>query len=206
MCGGGGLWRLIHDKVNSIKGLETTTTMRKDLYHRFIPPVQFFVLFCFLNASTAPVIVKVRVCVACACVPACACASSSQVIGGRLRLVYEECEDGTDDFWCHMYSPLIHSIGWSRSIGHRFKRSGEAVLFTTMNIIWDPAVLLWPLFSEGDVNKCTKVYTFSKNVGVRTRCFSLSSHWEKFTSAGQVCLLFANYTLTDPRPQPHDWW
>lgn len=47
-----------------------------------------------------------------------------QVIGGRLRLVYEECEDGTDDFWCHMYSPLIHSIGWSRSIGHRFKRSG----------------------------------------------------------------------------------
>lgn len=46
------------------------------------------------------------------------------MIGGRLRLVYEECDDGTDDFWCHMYSPLIHSIGWSRSIGHRFKRSG----------------------------------------------------------------------------------
>ncbi|XP_067089116.1 MBT domain-containing protein 1-like [Osmerus mordax] len=46
-----------------------------------------------------------------------------QVIGGRLKLVYEECSDGTDDFWCHMYSPLIHSIGWSRSIGHRFKRS-----------------------------------------------------------------------------------
>lgn len=47
------------------------------------------------------------------------------VIGGRLRLVYEESEDKTDDFWCHMYSPLIHPIGWSRSIGHRFKRSGE---------------------------------------------------------------------------------
>uniref|UniRef100_A0A8C8HJZ5 FCS-type domain-containing protein n=1 Tax=Oncorhynchus tshawytscha TaxID=74940 RepID=A0A8C8HJZ5_ONCTS len=46
-----------------------------------------------------------------------------QVIGGRLRLVYEECSDGSDDFWCHMYSPLIHSIGWSRGIGHRFKRS-----------------------------------------------------------------------------------
>ncbi|KAM4715702.1 MBT domain-containing protein 1 isoform 2-T2 [Anableps anableps] len=44
-----------------------------------------------------------------------------QVIGGRLRLVYED--DGLDDFWCHMYSPLIHNIGWSRSIGHRFKRS-----------------------------------------------------------------------------------
>lgn len=49
-----------------------------------------------------------------------------QVIGGRLRLVYEDCQDGSDDFWCHMYSPLIHSIGWSRSIGHRFKRSGES--------------------------------------------------------------------------------
>ncbi|XP_028268103.1 MBT domain-containing protein 1-like isoform X2 [Parambassis ranga] len=49
-----------------------------------------------------------------------------QVIGGRLRLVYEECDDGTDDFWCHMYSPLIHNIGWSRSIGHRFKRSDVA--------------------------------------------------------------------------------
>ncbi|KAK9534464.1 hypothetical protein VZT92_006907 [Zoarces viviparus] len=46
-----------------------------------------------------------------------------QVIGGRLRLVYEECDDGSDDFWCHMYSPLIHSIGWSRSIGHRSKPS-----------------------------------------------------------------------------------
>uniref|UniRef100_A0AAY4C675 FCS-type domain-containing protein n=1 Tax=Denticeps clupeoides TaxID=299321 RepID=A0AAY4C675_9TELE len=44
-----------------------------------------------------------------------------QVIGGRLRLVYEESEDGSDDFWCHMFSPLIHNIGWSRSIGHRFK-------------------------------------------------------------------------------------
>lgn len=55
---------------------------------------------------------------------------SAQVIGGRLRLVYEECEDGTDDFWCHMYSPLIHSIGWSRSIGHRFKRSGGWSLVT----------------------------------------------------------------------------
>ncbi|XP_038133712.1 MBT domain-containing protein 1 isoform X1 [Cyprinodon tularosa] len=47
-----------------------------------------------------------------------------QVIGGRLRLVYED--DGLDDFWCHMYSPLIHNIGWSRSIGHRFKRSDVA--------------------------------------------------------------------------------
>ncbi|XP_061085777.1 MBT domain-containing protein 1 isoform X3 [Conger conger] len=54
-----------------------------------------------------------------------------QVIGGRLRLVYEESEDGTDDFWCHMYSPLIHCIGWSRSIGHRFKRS---VIFSFLDV------------------------------------------------------------------------
>lgn len=54
-----------------------------------------------------------------------------QVIGGRLRLVYEESQDGTDDFWCHMFSPLIHSIGWSRSIGHRFKRSGKCSLYGT---------------------------------------------------------------------------
>ncbi|XP_054026462.1 MBT domain-containing protein 1 isoform X3 [Melanerpes formicivorus] len=45
------------------------------------------------------------------------------VIGGRLRLVYEESEDKSDDFWCHMYSPLIHHVGWSRAIGHRFKRA-----------------------------------------------------------------------------------
>lgn len=51
------------------------------------------------------------------------------VIGGRLRLVYEESEDKNDDFWCHMYSPLIHHIGWSRSIGHRFKRPGKLLLF-----------------------------------------------------------------------------
>ncbi|KAK1805563.1 hypothetical protein P4O66_019230 [Electrophorus voltai] len=57
-----------------------------------------------------------------------------QVIGGRLRLVYEESQDGSDDFWCHMYSPLIHSIGWSRSIGHRFKRSG-CLLFKTSDMV-----------------------------------------------------------------------
>ncbi|XP_075435978.1 MBT domain-containing protein 1 isoform X3 [Ascaphus truei] len=50
-------------------------------------------------------------------------ATVDSVIGGRLRLVYEESEDKTDDFWCHMYSPLIHHIGWSRSMGHRFKRT-----------------------------------------------------------------------------------
>uniref|UniRef100_A0A674E7M3 Mbt domain containing 1 n=1 Tax=Salmo trutta TaxID=8032 RepID=A0A674E7M3_SALTR len=61
-----------------------------------------------------------------------------QVIGGRLRLVYEE---SSDDFWCHMYSPLIHAIGWSRSIGHRFKRSGQS-----SSLFWMDAPA--PLFAK----------------------------------------------------------
>ncbi|XP_074682858.1 lethal(3)malignant brain tumor-like protein 2 isoform X2 [Strix aluco] len=46
------------------------------------------------------------------------------VIGGRLRLLYE---DGysDDDFWCHMWSPLIHPVGWSRRVGHSMKRAEE---------------------------------------------------------------------------------
>ncbi|XP_067830761.1 lethal(3)malignant brain tumor-like protein 2 isoform X2 [Heptranchias perlo] len=44
------------------------------------------------------------------------------VIGGRLRLLYEDCEED-DDFWCHMWSPLIHSVGWSKRVGHKVKRT-----------------------------------------------------------------------------------
>lgn len=45
------------------------------------------------------------------------------VIGGRLRLLYED-GDGDDDFWCHMWSPLIHPVGWSRRVGHCIKKPG----------------------------------------------------------------------------------
>ncbi|XP_041033736.1 lethal(3)malignant brain tumor-like protein 2 isoform X2 [Carcharodon carcharias] len=45
------------------------------------------------------------------------------VIGGRLRLLYEDCEED-DDFWCHMWSPLIHSVGWSKRVGHKLKCTG----------------------------------------------------------------------------------
>ncbi|XP_072348109.1 lethal(3)malignant brain tumor-like protein 2 isoform X2 [Scyliorhinus torazame] len=45
------------------------------------------------------------------------------VIGGRLRLLYEDCEED-DDFWCHMWSPLIHSVGWAKRVGHKVKRTG----------------------------------------------------------------------------------
>uniref|UniRef100_A0A2K5IE27 FCS-type domain-containing protein n=1 Tax=Colobus angolensis palliatus TaxID=336983 RepID=A0A2K5IE27_COLAP len=44
------------------------------------------------------------------------------VIGGRLRLLYED-GDSDDDFWCHMWSPLIHPVGWSRRVGHGIKMS-----------------------------------------------------------------------------------
>uniref|UniRef100_H3AER1 Lethal(3)malignant brain tumor-like protein 2 n=1 Tax=Latimeria chalumnae TaxID=7897 RepID=H3AER1_LATCH len=46
------------------------------------------------------------------------------VIGGRLRLLYED-GDNDDDFWCHMWSPLIHSVGWSKRVGHSLKKSEE---------------------------------------------------------------------------------
>ncbi|XP_062989658.1 lethal(3)malignant brain tumor-like protein 2 isoform X2 [Elgaria multicarinata webbii] len=44
------------------------------------------------------------------------------VIGGRLRLLYED-GDSDDDFWCHMWSPLIHPVGWSRRVGHSIKKT-----------------------------------------------------------------------------------
>ncbi|XP_004625810.1 lethal(3)malignant brain tumor-like protein 2 [Octodon degus] len=44
------------------------------------------------------------------------------VIGGRLRLLYED-GDSDDDFWCHMWSPLIHPLGWSWRVGHGIKMS-----------------------------------------------------------------------------------
>uniref|UniRef100_A0A672QAR4 Lethal(3)malignant brain tumor-like protein 2 n=1 Tax=Sinocyclocheilus grahami TaxID=75366 RepID=A0A672QAR4_SINGR len=44
------------------------------------------------------------------------------VVGGRLRLLYEDGGLGPSgevlsDFWCHMQSPLLHPVGWSE----RFK-------------------------------------------------------------------------------------
>ncbi|XP_030058906.1 lethal(3)malignant brain tumor-like protein 2 isoform X3 [Microcaecilia unicolor] len=43
------------------------------------------------------------------------------VIGGRLRLLYED-GNSDDDFWCHIWSPLIHPVGWSRRVGHSIKK------------------------------------------------------------------------------------
>lgn len=47
------------------------------------------------------------------------------VIGGRLRLVYADQSDAPEntipDFWCHMWSPIIHPPGWSTRVGHPIK-------------------------------------------------------------------------------------
>ncbi|XP_046888764.1 lethal(3)malignant brain tumor-like protein 2 isoform X2 [Hypomesus transpacificus] len=48
------------------------------------------------------------------------------VVGGRLRLVYEDGgkEDPAEplsEFWCHMWSPLLHPVGWSYKVGHTIK-------------------------------------------------------------------------------------
>ncbi|XP_064179881.1 lethal(3)malignant brain tumor-like protein 2 isoform X2 [Anguilla rostrata] len=54
------------------------------------------------------------------------------VIGGRLRLLYEDAglePDGEalSDFWCHMWSPLLHPMGWSRKVGHAIKSHDKRV-------------------------------------------------------------------------------
>ncbi|XP_036428775.1 lethal(3)malignant brain tumor-like protein 2 isoform X2 [Colossoma macropomum] len=54
------------------------------------------------------------------------------VIGGRLRLIYEDAGLGPtgevlSDFWCHMWSPLIHPINWSVRVGHLIKETDKSV-------------------------------------------------------------------------------
>ncbi|XP_054455088.1 lethal(3)malignant brain tumor-like protein 2 isoform X2 [Anoplopoma fimbria] len=53
------------------------------------------------------------------------------ITGGRLRLVYEDQSDANEntlsDFWCHMWSPLLHPIGWSRKVGHAFRAPANSV-------------------------------------------------------------------------------
>ncbi|XP_077358315.1 lethal(3)malignant brain tumor-like protein 2 isoform X2 [Festucalex cinctus] len=46
----------------------------------------------------------------------------ASVTGGRLRLLYMDQSDSPEnvitDFWCHLASPLLHPIGWSKKVGH----------------------------------------------------------------------------------------
>ncbi|XP_026207597.1 lethal(3)malignant brain tumor-like protein 2 isoform X2 [Anabas testudineus] len=52
------------------------------------------------------------------------------IIGGRLRLVFTDQTDApenvTSDFWCHMWSPLVHPVGWSSRVGHAIKAPGNS--------------------------------------------------------------------------------
>ncbi|XP_077595433.1 lethal(3)malignant brain tumor-like protein 2 isoform X2 [Stigmatopora nigra] len=47
------------------------------------------------------------------------------IIGGRLQLLYLDQSDSPENintnFWCHLSSPLLHPIGWSRRVGHNTK-------------------------------------------------------------------------------------
>ncbi|KAM9463287.1 lethal(3)malignant brain tumor-like protein 2 [Clarias gariepinus] len=54
------------------------------------------------------------------------------MIGGRLRLIYEDAGLGASgevlsDFWCHMLSPLIHPINWSVRVGHLIKETDKSI-------------------------------------------------------------------------------
>ncbi|XP_051968451.1 lethal(3)malignant brain tumor-like protein 2 isoform X1 [Xyrauchen texanus] len=54
------------------------------------------------------------------------------IIGGRLRLLYEDGGLGASgevlsDFWCHMQSSLVHPVGWSERVGHNIKESDRNV-------------------------------------------------------------------------------
>ncbi|XP_037611426.1 lethal(3)malignant brain tumor-like protein 2 isoform X2 [Sebastes umbrosus] len=58
-------------------------------------------------------------------------ATVDTIIGGRLRLVYEDQSDAPDntisDFWCHMWSPLLHPVSWSCKVGHAMKAPANGV-------------------------------------------------------------------------------
>ncbi|XP_041671165.1 lethal(3)malignant brain tumor-like protein 2 isoform X2 [Cheilinus undulatus] len=53
------------------------------------------------------------------------------IVGGRLRLVYADQSDAppnvTLDFWCHMWSPLLHPMGWSSRVGHDIKEAATSM-------------------------------------------------------------------------------
>lgn len=57
-------------------------------------------------------------------------ATVDAIIGGRLRLVYTDQSDYPEntvcDFWCHMWSPLLHPLGWSNKVGHAIKAPGKS--------------------------------------------------------------------------------
>lgn len=65
------------------------------------------------------------------------------VIGGRLRLLYEDEGLGASgevlsEFWCHMQSPLVHHVGWSEKVGHSIKQTDKNVNMGTHSAFRKP--------------------------------------------------------------------
>ncbi|XP_061567475.1 MBT domain-containing protein 1-like [Cololabis saira] len=106
------LHRFSNWKTFLVKRLTGSKTLPPDFHSK----VQQSLQFPFQKKMRLEVVDKSQIC-------RTRVALVEEVIGGRLRLVYEESSDGSDDFWCHMWSPLIHVVGWSRSVGHRWRRS-----------------------------------------------------------------------------------
>lgn len=59
------------------------------------------------------------------CVSAMRVATVDEVIGGRLRLRYDDAKEEGDEFWCHMRSALLHPVGWSQQVGHKLQSTAE---------------------------------------------------------------------------------
>ncbi|KAM4524326.1 lethal(3)malignant brain tumor-like protein 2 isoform 2-T2 [Odontesthes bonariensis] len=69
------------------------------------------------------------------------------IIGGRLRLVYTDQSDAPEnvvaDFWCHIWSPLLHPMGWSSKVGHAIKARANAEAYSCFKGNSDSSVLLF---------------------------------------------------------------
>lgn len=65
-------------------------------------------------------------------------ASVMSVVGGRLQLMYadqsEAPDNATSDFWCHIWSPLVHPVGWSFRVGHAIKGPGRSGV--AFSVLW----------------------------------------------------------------------
>ncbi|KAM9424731.1 lethal(3)malignant brain tumor-like protein 2 isoform 2-T3 [Pholidichthys leucotaenia] len=74
-------------------------------------------------------------------------ATIDSIIGGRLRLVYVDQKDSSEnivsDFWCHMWSPLLHPIGWSNKVGHAIKAPATAAQASNMRGNSDSSLMLF---------------------------------------------------------------
>ncbi|XP_064607601.1 MBT domain-containing protein 1-like isoform X2 [Liolophura sinensis] len=98
-----------------VRRLTGARTLPSNFYHRVIESINNHK---FKKGIKVEVVDKM-------CVSAMRVAVVDEVIGGRLRLQYQEKAEENDDFWCHMRSSLLHPIGWSQHVGHILHASQE---------------------------------------------------------------------------------